>query len=84
MSYHIELESRAKREFLDLSKEIQTRITHVLDDLENNPRPPGSKKLSGIEGYRIRKGDYRILYTIDDKQALIQVYRIGHRREVYR
>ena len=84
MAYRVELETRAKREFLDLPQEIQSRLADVLDDLEVNPRPPGSKKLTGQEGYRVRKGDYRILYTIDDKGSLIRVYRIGHRREIYR
>lgn len=84
MSYRIELETRAKKEFLDLPREIQLRIASVFDDLTINPRPPGSKKLTGHEGYRVRKGDYRILYTVDDKQLLIRVYRVGHRREVYR
>ncbi len=46
--------------------------------------PPGARKLTGQEGYRIRKGGYRILYVIDDAAALVRVYRIGHRREVYR
>ena len=84
MAYRIELETRARKELLDLPKETVGRLASVLDDLESNPRPPGAKKLAGVEGYRIRKGDYRILYTIDDSKHLVRVYRIGHRREVYR
>lgn len=84
MSYSVELETRARGEFLSLPKEIQKRFCNVLDDLEKNPRPPGAKKLTGQEGYRIRKGDYRVLYVIDDAAKLVRVYRIGHRREVYR
>lgn len=82
--YRVELESRTRRELLDLPPEIARRIADVLDDLERDPRPPGAKKLSGVEGYRIRKGAYRVLYTVDDKLKLIRIYRIGHRREVYR
>lgn len=84
MKYHIEFESRARKEFLDLPSNIQERLSTGIDDLENNPRPPGAKKLIGQEGYRIRKGDYRILYTIDDQSKLIRIYHLGHRREVYR
>jgi mRNA interferase RelE/StbE len=84
MKYRVDLENRAQRELLELPKEIQRRLSTVLDDLQVNPRPPGAKKLIGKEGYRIRKGDYRILYTINDPQLLVQIYRIGHRREIYR
>ena len=82
--HQIFLETRARRDLLDLPKEMQIRITEVIDDLSLNPRPIGAKKLSGVEGYRVRKGDYRILYTIDDKAKKITIYRIGHRREIYR
>lgn len=84
MRYRVELETRARREFLDLPRDVVRRIAPVPDDLASNPRPPGAKKMTGEEGYRVRKGDYRILYAIDDKARLVQVYRIGHRREVYR
>ncbi|MBI2082990.1 MAG: type II toxin-antitoxin system RelE/ParE family toxin [Deltaproteobacteria bacterium] len=84
MSFRVELESRARREFLELPKEVQKRFTDVIDDLQSNPRPPGAKRLTGLEGYRIRKGDYRLLYTVDDQNSIIRIYRIGHRREVYR
>ncbi|OGQ04667.1 MAG: hypothetical protein A2W61_03660 [Deltaproteobacteria bacterium RIFCSPLOWO2_01_44_7] len=84
MKYCVELETRAKREFLKLSKDVQRLMADVLDDLANNPRPPGCKKLTQQEGYRIRKGNYRILYTVNDQESLIQVYRIGDRKDVYR
>ncbi len=84
MSYRLELETRALRELKGLSREVQALITPVLDDLQNDPRPPGTKKITGHPGYRIRKGQYRILYTVNDEQKLVRVYRIGHRRDVYR
>lgn len=84
MPYRVELESRARKELLDLSREVQERISDIIDSLAVNPRPPGAKKLTGQEGYRVRKGDYRILFTVDDKATLVRIYRIGHRREVYR
>lgn len=82
--YRIEIETRAKGELFDLPKEIVRRIAAAFADLENNPRPPGAKKLTAQEGYRIRIGDYRILYSIDDKEHCLKIYRIAHRREVYR
>lgn len=82
--YRLELETRAWKEFLDLPKDAARLLAAVLDDLCCNPRPPASRKLLGMEGYRVRKGDYRALYAIDDPGKIIRVYRIGHRREVYR
>lgn len=84
MSYRVELETQAKKELSRLSKEVQLRFSEVIDDLATNPRPPGSKKLVQQEGYRVRKGDYRVLYVIDDKDRLVRIYRIGHRKEIYR
>ena len=84
MVYRLEIETRALKELKDLPSERRDLISAVLDDLQNNPCPPGAKKLTGAEGWRVRKGDCRILYTIDDKLRLIRIYRIGHRREVYR
>ncbi len=84
MSYRVLLESHARREFLDLPADVRRRIGEVMDDLAKHPRPPGAKKLVGEDGYRVRKGDYRVLYTVDDKEKTVRVYRLGHRREVYR
>ena len=84
MTYKVFLETRARKEFLGLPTQIQDRLREAIDDLAQDPRPPGVKKLSGIEGYRLRKGDYRVLFTIDDKAKEIRIYRIGHRREIYR
>lgn len=84
MTYKVELETRARREYRSLSQGARIRIADVIDDLMANPRPPGAKKLVGENGYRIRTGDYRILYAIDDRAGLVRIYRIGHRREVYR
>lgn len=82
--HRLELESRARKAYLDLSKEAAERIGEALDDLARDPRPPGAKKLAGVEGYRVRVGDYRILFAVDDERKLVRVYLIGHRREVYR
>jgi len=84
LNYRLELETRAVKELSAVAKDRRELIVAVLDDLQKQPRPPGAKKLSGVDGYRARKGDYRVLYTIDDAARLVRVYRVGHRREVYR
>lgn len=84
MTYRVELESKARKAYLHLPKDVQSRLADALDDLERNPRPPGAKKLTGLEGYRVRAGDYRVLYAIDDRERVVRVYLIGHRRDVYR
>jgi len=60
------------------------RITRLIFELGKNPRPPGSEKLTGAPLYRIRQGDYRIVYFINDSEHIIDIIKIGHRREVYR
>jgi mRNA interferase RelE/StbE len=84
LPYKLELETHARREYRDLPMRVREQVADVLDDLQRNPRPPGGKKLVGATGYRVRMGDYRILYTIDDASSVVRVYRIGHRREFYR
>ncbi|ADC72590.1 plasmid stabilization system [Thioalkalivibrio sp. K90mix] len=60
------------------------RILERIASLAEDPRPPGSEKLSAQERYRVRQGAYRILYEIQDEQLIVTVVKIGHRREVYR
>jgi len=85
LKYTVELLSPALREFKALDKPIQKRIAKAIDTLENNPRPFGCKKMEGLEGaYRIRAGDYRIVYRIKDEVLLVLIIKVGHRREIYR
>jgi len=84
MPYRILLETRARREFLDLPDKSRGVISDAIDDLAENPRPHGSKKIVGREGYRIRKGDYRVLYVIEETEKIVRIFRVGHRREIYR
>lgn len=84
MSFRVELETRALREFRKLPAEAREALGEVFDDLQRQPRPPGAKKLSGVDGWRVRVGPYRVLFTIDDAAKTVRVYRVGHRREVYR
>ncbi|MFN0071917.1 MAG: type II toxin-antitoxin system RelE family toxin [Chloroflexota bacterium] len=60
------------------------RILARIQSLQDNPHPPGSEKLSGQERYRLRQGNYRILYTVTDVELIVEVVKIGHRRDVYR
>ena len=83
--YRIEFTPRARRDFRSFARDIQERIDVRILALTENPRPAGSKKLEGQEGlYRIRAGDYRIVYSLHEDVLLVLVVRIGHRREVYR
>ena len=84
MIYQVVLKHSAEKELGALQAAIHERIIGRLLALEENPRPAGSKKLQGQEGYRLRVGDYRVLYTIDDKNKQVIVLAVGHRREVYR
>ena len=84
MSYAVDIHAPAKKSLCRLPENIQTRIARAMLALEENPRPSGTVKLSGREGWRIRIGDYRVIFTIDDAKKEIVIYTIGHRREVYR
>ena len=84
MSYQIRINRSAEKELDALQSNLRARIVDRLLQLEENPRPSRVKKLQGQEAYRLRVGDYRILYTINDAEQLVIIYAIGHRREVYR
>jgi len=84
MAYKIAYKTSAEKSFSKLPKDIQKRIYAAVQHLADNPRPPGVKKLqSALELYRIRVGDYRVIYTIDEGELKILVVTIGHRRDVY-
>ena len=84
MPYQVHIKRSAEKELDRLHAERREQIAKWLLMLEENPRPPGVKKLHGQEAYRLRVGDYRILYTIDDRGKRVTIYAVGHRREVYR
>jgi mRNA interferase RelE/StbE len=84
MTYHIEFVKQAAKQLKSLSNEEQQRIKIKIDVLANDPRLDGVVKLTGEDNlYRIRVGNYRIIYCIQDNQLLILVLKIGHRRDVY-
>jgi len=83
MSYEVRILRRAQKELADLSKIDYERVRDAVAALSGNPRPAGCKKLVGREGWRLRSGDYRVIYEIDDAQKKVTVLHIGHRRDVY-
>jgi mRNA interferase RelE/StbE len=83
MSYSIQILRRAQKELAQLSKPEYERIKEAVQNLSHDPRPPGCKKLTGREGWRIRIGDYRVIYEIDDAKQILTILHIGHRRDVY-
>jgi mRNA interferase RelE/StbE len=82
--YTIILKRSAERELDELSEEVFTRIADQIQELELDPRRQGSKKLRGSNSYRIRIGDYRVIYTIDDRLETVEIVAVGHRRDIYR
>ncbi|MBI4227969.1 MAG: type II toxin-antitoxin system RelE/ParE family toxin [Candidatus Omnitrophica bacterium] len=83
--YNLLVKDAARKALLTLpSRDIQ-RITAAIEALRHNPRPHQAIKLQGFPGaHRLRQGDYRVLYTVDDRARCVVVYRIVHRREAYR
>lgn len=82
-SYNVEIKRSAAKELEHLPPKDRTRIIARIRALATDPRPAGCEKLSGQDRYRVRQGNYRILYEIDDTVVLVVVVRIAHRREVY-
>ncbi|MGA9451260.1 MAG: type II toxin-antitoxin system RelE/ParE family toxin [Verrucomicrobiia bacterium] len=83
--YRVLLERSAERDLGRLSSEVHDRVITAIQGLANNPRPPGCRKLVGSKNdWRIRVGDYRVLYEIADAIRVVRVNRVRHRREVYR
>jgi mRNA interferase RelE/StbE len=85
MSYRVGMTETARRQFDKLDASLQRRLREQIVSLAVNPRPPGAIMLHGRrEHWRIRVGDWRIIYTIEDDQLLVIVLQLGHRREIYR
>jgi mRNA interferase RelE/StbE len=85
MTYRIEFAKQAAKQFRSIPIREQQRLRPKIDALITEPRHDGVVKLSGKEAlYRIRVGDYRIIYTIQDDRLLVLILKIGHRKDVYR
>lgn len=84
MKYQVFLLPRARKDLEAFTGKLFSRLRDTILTLSKNARPASSIKLTGDGGYRIRVGDFRILYRVDDKEKKVFVYRIRHRREAYR
>jgi len=81
---YIKIIPRAQKDLDKLEEKLFNDIKDKIGSLKNNPRPPGCEKLTDEEGYRVRVRNYRILYRINDKDKIVFIHRVRHRREVYR
>ena len=84
MPYAVYLKRSAEKELEDLPAKLHDKIVAALLSLGENPFPRNAKKLHGREGFRIRVGNYRVLYLVDDKKKKIEIVSVGDRKEVYR
>ena len=86
MMYSIVLNKSAQKELSKLPTTIVKKIATVIDDLANNPRPVGAKKLEAQKNelWRVRSGDYRIVYSIEDVVKVVEIQKIGHRKDIYK
>ena len=82
--YELRFKTSVAKDLRDVPKTDLRRILERIEALRDDPRPAGSEKLSAQERYRIRQGNYRILYEVLDAEVIVEVVKIGHRREVYR
>jgi mRNA interferase RelE/StbE len=83
--YQLEVKEKALKELAKVRPDTGMRLLRSIETLASDPRPRQSHKLSGsVNCYRLRVGDYRVLYQVDDEAALVTIFKIGHRREVYR
>ena len=83
--YRVVVERSAEKDLRRLPLDVRSRVADALRSLVDDPRPVGSRKLAGTKhDWRIRVGDYRVIYEIADSIRVVRVYRVRHRREVYR
>ena len=83
-TYTVSIKASAEREMASLPKAVRHIVSKKILGLETNPRPQGCKKLSGRQEYRVRVGDYRVLYVVNDAAESIEVVAVGNRKDVYR
>jgi mRNA interferase RelE/StbE len=82
--YEIQFSRSARKELESLTAEVVSRIFSKITVLASDPRPPGCRKLVGTESFRIRVGDYRVIYSVDDCSRIIDIRAVRHRREAYK
>ena len=82
--YEIFFKKSIEKDFKSIPKKDLQRIIQLIGSLANDPRPPGSEKLTGQDRYRVRQGRYRIVYSIQDHELTVWVVKVAHRKDVYR
>ena len=82
--YSVGIKRSAAKELEELPLRVRRRVVDRISTLANDPRPRGCEKLSGEEKYRVRQGNLRIVYEVDDRLSAVTIVKIGHRRDVYR
>ena len=83
-AYRILIKKSAEKEIIALPRGDRVRVVARISSLAENPRPEGSQRLSGRDAYRLRVGRYRVIYTIADAVLVVEVIKVGHRKDVYR
>ena len=84
MSYRLSILRRAQKELSLVPDAAFERLRDAISSLAKEPRPVGCRKLTGRDGWRLRIGDYRVIYEVDDSERMVTVLHVGHRRDVYR
>jgi mRNA interferase RelE/StbE len=82
--YELRIKASVAKDLREVPKADARRIVERIESLREDPRPFGCEKLSALERYRIRQGSYRIIYEIFDAEIVVEIVKVGHRREVYR
>jgi len=83
--YDLLIKPSAVKEIEEIGrKKDRQKVVQRIQDLANNPRPPGCEKLSQQDRYRVRQGWFRIIYSVDDREKCVLVVKVGHRRDIYR
>ena len=82
--YKVYFRESVEKDFRAIPKKDVRKILHCIESLAVEPRPLGCEKLTGQEGYRVRQGPYRIVYSVQDKESTVWIVKVGHRKDVYR
>ena len=83
MVYSLSFSKQAVKELQKINEPFYSSIKQAIINLADNPRPSGCKKLKGRDGYRIRVGNYRVIYEIFDNELVVEVVTLGHRKDIY-
>jgi mRNA interferase RelE/StbE len=83
-NYELQIKPSAVKEIEKVPRKDRPKVVQKIRALATDPRPHGSEKLSAEEKYRVRQGDYRVVYSVDDDQSIVLIVKVGHRKEVYR